>query len=79
MASRIGMGYRRQAAEQRIDAALDQVISGLGVGVPPFPARARDADLNEVLRLEWIATALEALVDDKPTAKKAPAKKDGAA
>lgn len=59
MASTVGMIVRTSKANERIDAAL--AVLAADSNVPAKPAKARDALLNDVLRLEWIATTLEAL------------------
>lgn len=61
MASRIGMSYRNEAAQGRIDAALAQLAENFGDALPAQPALTRDAVYNETLRLEWTADTLEAV------------------
>ena len=71
MASHIGLIYRNEAAQTRIDTAFAAVVAG-GIALPPMPPKTRDPKENETLRLEWIAAALEAVGD---TVRPAPAKK----
>lgn len=61
MASKIGMSYRNEAAQARIDATLDGLTARLTTDVPPVPTNRRDPVLQETLRLEWMADLLESL------------------
>lgn len=60
MASRIGMSYRNEQAQARIDAALATIASS-GVELPAQPPRHRDPNYSHTQRLEWIASVLETL------------------
>jgi len=70
MASKIGMARRNEAAQARIDAALESIVADAGLALPERPARSRDAVWDETQRLEWQADLLEtvrrALVQDEP-------------
>lgn len=59
MASTVGMTIRSSKANERIDAAL--VALAAGSNAPAKPEKVRDAQYNEVLRLEWLADTLEVL------------------
>lgn len=59
MASAIGMAIRANKANERIDAALNELASRLDV--PAKPTRERDPLYSDVLRLEWLADTLETL------------------
>lgn len=61
MASKIGMTYRNEAAQARIDATLEGLTKGLTLDVGPVPTNRRDPILQETLRLEWMADLLEVL------------------
>ena len=76
MVSHLGLIYRNDAAQTRIDAALAAIAASGTVTIPPMPDRTRDGKYNETLRMEWIAEALEAIAAStskrpKPATKKA--------
>lgn len=73
MVSHLGLIYRNDAAQTRIDAALAAIAANGTVEIEPMPAKKRDPKENETLRLEWIAGALEAIAVPvkKQTSKKA--------
>lgn len=61
MASRIGMSYRNEASQGRIDAALTSLVNDFTLDVQPLPSNRRDPILQEAVRLEWTADVLEAI------------------
>lgn len=76
MASQVGMTIRTSQANERIDAAMEALTAGRSV--PPRPDRVRDPMLGNVLRLEWIADALEAVASaPKAERTRTTAKRDG--
>lgn len=80
MASSLGLIFRNETAQARIDTALAAIIADGKLKVPELPAKARDRDENDTLRLEWLADALEAVEASvrKPAAKAKTAKDDAA-
>lgn len=72
MVSHIGLIYRNDAAQKRIDAAVAAIVAS-GIELPPLPEPTRDQKHNETLRLEWLAEALEAI---EATVRPATAKKE---
>lgn len=77
MASHIGLIFRNEQAQARVDTALAAIIASGAVDVAPLPRKMRDPKENETLQLEWLAGALEAVEASvrKPTTKpKAPSK-----
>lgn len=77
MVSHIGLIFRNDAAQARIDAALATIVANGTAAIEPMPERTRDPKHNETLRLEWIAGALETIANLAP-AKKPATKKAGA-
>lgn len=69
MASKIGMTYRNEAAQARIDATLEGLTEALTLDVGPVPTNRRDPVLQETLRLEWMADLLEALAAEPEPSK----------
>lgn len=61
MASHIGLIFRNEQAQARVDTALAAILATGKVDVPSLPRKTRDARENETLRLEWLAEALEAV------------------
>jgi len=61
MASRIGMSYRNEASQGRIDAALAALVSRFAVEVGPLAGHPRAPLLAAAIRLEWTADVLEAV------------------
>lgn len=75
MASHIGLIFRNEKAQARVDTAL-AAIRASGVDIPESPSKTRDPRENDTLNLEWLAGALEAVEASvrKPATRKAPAK-----
>lgn len=71
MASKIGMTYRNEAAQARIDTTLEALSAGLPLDVGSVPTNRRDPVLQETLRLEWMADLLEALAAEPEPSKPA--------
>jgi hypothetical protein len=67
MASRIGMANRNQAANKRIDAALNAIAESGQFDLPDRPARSRDTVYEETQRLEWVADLVEAIAGNTGT------------
>lgn len=76
MASSLGLIFRNETAQARVDTALAAIIADGKINVPDLPSKARDRDENDTLRLEWLADALEAV---EASVRKAPATKAKAA
>lgn len=76
MASHIGLIFRNEKAQARVDTAL-AAIRASGVDIPESPSKTRDPKENDTLNLEWLAEALEAVETTvrKPAAKAKPAAK----
>lgn len=68
MASKIGMSYRNEAANNRIKAALAEIDAKELVTLPDPPRFTRDKVLAETLQLEWLADALEQVATIEPIA-----------
>ncbi|HVL24876.1 MAG TPA: hypothetical protein VM450_12380 [Thermomicrobiales bacterium] len=69
MASRIGLNYRNEAAQTRLDGALAALAEAHGVDLPAQPAVNRDPFVTATQRLEWTADVLEELagIGDEPS------------
>ena len=80
MASSIGLIYRNEKAQARVDTALAAIIADGKLQVQELPSKTRDRDENDTLRLEWLADALEAIeASVRKPASKAKAARDDAA
>lgn len=79
MASSIGLIYRNEKAQARVDTALAAIIADGKLQVSELPFKTRDRDENDTLRLEWLADVMEAVeasVRKPATNPKAAAKDD---
>lgn len=68
MASKIGMSFRNEMAQNRIDAALVKIGEKNIVTLPGLPPFTRDPVLADTLQREWLAEALETIAEIKPEA-----------
>ncbi len=62
MASKIGLSYRREAAQNRLAAATQALSERFALELGEIPTQDRDADALAVRQLEAMADHLEAVV-----------------
>lgn len=61
MATAESIALRREAAKERINAAIERIVSDTGANIEPRPAPSKYPDIEPAIQDEWLAGALEVI------------------